>query len=110
MKNLIAFCGIDCEQCDARKATLNNDNALREEVAKLWTKLNGVDITSEMINCEGCRADGVKTPFCDSLCRIRQCALGKAYETCCDCSEVKTCKTVGAILSNNTEALANLKK
>ena len=110
MKNLIAFCGIDCEQCDARKATLNNDNALREEVAKLWTKLNGVDITPEMINCEGCRADGVKTPFCDSLCRIRQCALGKAYETCGDCSEVKTCKTVGAILSNNIEALANLKK
>ena len=80
MKKLIAYCGLDCEKCDARTATLNNDNALREKVAKLWSEMNGVEITAEMINCEGCRADGLKTPFCDSLCPIRQCALGKAYE------------------------------
>lgn len=59
MKKFIAYCGIDCEKCDARAATRTNDNALREKVAKLWSELNGVEITSEMINCEGCRADGV---------------------------------------------------
>ena len=63
MKKLIAYCGLDCESCDARTATLNNDNALREKVARLWSELNGVEITPEMINCEGCRVDGVKTPF-----------------------------------------------
>ena len=36
MKKLIAYCGLDCEKCDARIATLNNDNALREKVAELW--------------------------------------------------------------------------
>ena len=55
MKKLIAYCGLDCEKCDARKATLNNDNALREKVTKLWSELNGVEITPEMINCEGDR-------------------------------------------------------
>ena len=40
MKNLIACCGLDCETCDARVATLNNDNALREKTAKLWSGLN----------------------------------------------------------------------
>ena len=50
MKKLIAYCGLDCEKCDARKATLGNDNALREKVAKLWSELNGVEITPEMIN------------------------------------------------------------
>ena len=35
MKKLIAYCGLDCEKCDARIATLNNDNALREKVAQL---------------------------------------------------------------------------
>lgn len=47
---LIGCCGLDCEKCDARIATLTNDNALREKTAALWTKLNGVTILPEMIN------------------------------------------------------------
>ncbi len=109
MKKLIAYCGLDCEKCDARIATLNNDNALREKVAKLWSELNDVEITSEMINCEGCRSDGLKTPYCDSLCPIRQCALGKSVETCGDCTAMGCCQTIGMIISNNAEALNNLK-
>ncbi len=109
MKKLIAVCGLDCEQCDARKATMDNDNALRNKVAKLWSELNGVEITPEMINCDGCRADGLKTPYCDSLCPIRQCALGKKVEHCGDCEAMDGCKTVGMVTSNNAEALNNLK-
>ena len=40
MKQLIAYCGLDCEKCDARIATLTNDNALREKTAALWTEMN----------------------------------------------------------------------
>ncbi|MDE5755828.1 MAG: DUF3795 domain-containing protein [Clostridia bacterium] len=109
MKKLIAFCGLDCEKCDARIATLNNDDDLRDKVAKLWSEMNGVAITPEMINCEGCRVDGVKTPFCNDLCPIRQCALGKKCETCGDCPAMNECQTVGMIISNNDEALNNLK-
>ena len=109
MKKLIAYCGLDCEKCDARIATLNNDNVMRENVAKLWSKINGVEITPEMINCEGCRVDGIKTPFCNSLCPIRQCALNKKCETCGDCSNINICQTVGMVISNNAEALDNLK-
>lgn len=109
MKQLIAYCGLDCEKCDARKATLNNDNALRTKIAKLWSDLNGADITPEMINCEGCRVDGVKTPFCNSLCPIRQCALVKNCETCGNCKNIDGCKTVGMVIANNAEALGNLK-
>ena len=109
IKKLIAYCGLDCEKCDARIATLSNDNALREKVANLWSELNGVEITPEMINCEGCRVDGVKTPFCDSLCHIRQCARNKGCETCGDCSTFNGCQTVGTVISNNAEALDNLK-
>ena len=53
MNQLIGCCGLDCEKCDARVATVTNDNALREKTAALWTKLNGVTITPEMINCTG---------------------------------------------------------
>ena len=31
MKQLIACCGLDCENCAARIATVNNDDELREK-------------------------------------------------------------------------------
>ena len=32
MKDFIAYCGLDCETCEARLATINNDNELRESI------------------------------------------------------------------------------
>ncbi len=32
MKDFIAYCGLDCESCEARLATVNNDNELRLHV------------------------------------------------------------------------------
>lgn len=109
MKDLIGYCGLDCEKCDAYIATINDDQALREKTAKLWSKLNNAPILPEHINCEGCRMNGVKTVFCDSLCGIRKCALNKCVSTCGDCSELETCPTVRGILENNPSALKNLK-
>lgn len=74
---LIGCCGLNCENCDARIATINNDDALKEKTAILWTKLNGVAITKDMINCVGCRLEGVKTLFCNDLCPIRKCVNEK---------------------------------
>ena len=109
MKNYIAYCGLDCETCEARIATIHNDDALREKVAGLWSELNGVEITPEMINCTGCRISGVKTPFCESICLIRQCARSRQMETCGSCSEMETCRKLGAIIENNADALKRLK-
>ena len=109
MNELIGFCGLDCENCDARTATLRNDDEMRERVAKQWSELNGVKITAEMINCAGCRVDGVKTPYCEALCPIRQCALRRQVETCGDCAEMENCETAGSLWKNNPEALRRLK-
>ena len=109
MKNYIAYCGLDCESCEARIATIHNNDALREKVARLWSELNGVEIKPEMINCVGCRIDGVKTPYCESLCPIRQCALGKGVETCGGCGVIERCEKLAAITGNNAEALKRLK-
>ncbi len=104
----IAYCGLNCETCEARTATVNNDDALREKVAKHWSELNGVEITPEMINCMGCRIEGAKTPYCESLCPIRRCAQERKVDTCGSCTNVKTCDKVGMILGNNEEAKRNL--
>ena len=58
-KELTAYCGLDCETCDARLATIRDDDELRKKTADLWTELNGVEITPDMINCLGCRVDGL---------------------------------------------------
>ncbi len=108
MNSFIACCGLDCESCEARLATVNKDEALRRRVAALWSELNGVKITPEMINCVGCRIEGVKTPYCDSLCPIRACAREKALETCGSCPEMGTCEKLAAITRNNPEALRRL--
>ena len=51
MKQLIACCGLDCENCDARIATINNDDKLREETARKWSLMNNTsEITPETIN------------------------------------------------------------
>ena len=110
MNAYIAYCGLNCETCEARVATVNDDQELRRKVAELWSKLNGVEITPEMIHCVGCRVDGVKTPYCESLCPIRQCALSRKAETCGSCGEWETCEKFGAIIANNPDALKNLKE
>lgn len=109
MKDFIAYCGLDCETCDARIATVNDDQAMREKVARLWSELNHVEITPDMIHCDGCRMDGAKTPYCESLCPIRQCALGKGVGTCGDCGEMESCPKVGMVIGNTPKALSNLK-
>ena len=109
MKEYIAYCGLDCESCEARLATVHHDDALRRKVAELWSGLNDVKITPDMIHCVGCRIDGVKTPYCDSLCPIRRCALGRKLETCGDCGEMGTCEKLGAITRNNADAARNLR-
>lgn len=108
MNKMIAYCGLDCEKCDAYLATIRDDQALREKTAKAWAELNQAPILPEHINCLGCRADGVKTVFCDSLCQIRQCALNKGVETCGGCPEMERCGTVGQIHAGAPEARDNL--
>ena len=83
--------------------------ALREKTAKLWSEMNHVTILPEQINCEGCRANGAKTVYCEQLCGIRQCAMKKGFETCGDCPELDTCQTVAMVIGNNPDARKNLK-
>ena len=93
MKQLIACCGLDCESCDARIATVKNDNELREKTAQ---------------NCMGCRTDGMKFAYCSDYCEIRKCVSGKGFNTCGDCDELDSCQIVGAVLQHAPGARENL--
>ena len=110
MKKLIAYCGLDCEKCDARIATINNDDNLRKETSRKWCEMNHTDqITPETINCMGCRTEGIKFAYCASMCPIRKCAAAQGFETCGDGSELDKCSKVAMVINNNEEARKNLK-
>lgn len=109
MRGMIGFCGLDCERCDAYLATIHDDQALREKTAKLWSELNQAPILPEHINCEGCRGNGAKTVFCESLCAIRKCAMEKGLSTCGGCPNFDACSTMQAFVSQNPTVLENLK-
>lgn len=108
MNDYIAYCGLNCETCEARIATVNNDDELRVRVAKLWSELNGAEISPEMINCTGCRIQGAKYPYCRSMCPIRKCAAGEDFSTCAECAHMDSCEKLKAITDGSEDALRNL--
>lgn len=107
MNQYIAYCGLNCEACEARLATIHNDDERRAKVARMWSEWNGVEIAPEMVCCEGCRTEGRKAAYC-GMCAIRLCATAKGYNTCGDCAEAGTCPKVAPIADTNAEAAANI--
>ncbi|PLX08005.1 MAG: hypothetical protein C0596_08640 [Marinilabiliales bacterium] len=108
MKELIACCGLNCEECDARIAYVTNDDNLREITAEKWRKqYNSDEITADMINCTGCRIEGVKIVHC-AECKIRICVEEKGFATCADCTDIDSCETVGWLHNVVPQAKMNL--
>ena len=109
MKKMIAYCGLDCAECTAFKATQNNDDAMREKIAAEWTKAYNFNFTPNMINCTSCKGEGEKIGHWRE-CEIRICASGKDLVHCGVCSEFKTCKTINNMLEQAPHVAENLKQ
>ena len=87
MKEKIAFCGINCAECEAYIATINNDDELRRKTAENWSKLYKADIKPESINCLGCTSKNEPTFAHCKVCDYRNCGLSKNVENCAHCDE-----------------------
>jgi hypothetical protein len=109
MEKLIACCGLNCATCDARIATIQNDDDLRKATVEKWKMMyNTTDLLPEMINCTGCREPGVKFSHCD-VCEIRNCVKARGYDTCGDCKGIEICSLVSGIHKHIPEAIINLR-
>lgn len=84
--NKIAYCGILCEECEIYKATLKDDDALRETVARKFSDEDYV-LTKEEMNCLGCSGNNEKLfRFCNE-CEIRLCATEREINNCGECKD-----------------------
>jgi len=79
----IAYCGLNCFECPAFRATIDNDDELRAKTAKLFSN-GSVILKPEDINCYGCHSDYRLTKLC-ARCKISRCAEMKDINTCAEC-------------------------
>lgn len=108
VSEMTAYCGLDCSQCKAFKATQTNDLELKKQLAERWSGQGDIKFKPEDIDCQGCKSD-VISGWCRQLCKVRPCAAEKEVATCADCDEYQ-CDKLKEFLRNEPEASTNLEK
>ena len=98
---MIAYCGVNCGECGAYLATINNDEVKRAEVAKEWSQKFGAEMKPEVMYCMGCSSEGPLFFYCN-MCDIRTCATGKGLPTCAHCDEY-ACEKLEAFFTMSAE-------
>jgi len=87
MQSIIAYCGLNCDECGAYLATVANDDAKRKEVAEQWSKEFHADIKAADINCEGCLSVGENIFSHCKVCEIRLCGIERKVANCACCDD-----------------------
>jgi hypothetical protein len=106
---MIAYCGLDCSRCEGYLAAQSGDEKKIAEVARKWSAMYKADIKPENTVCDGCKADGRKSLYCQTLCEIRKCAVSRKLGTCVECGDFP-CDAVQPVLNNAPAARENLER
>jgi hypothetical protein len=53
VSEMTAFCGLDCNECKAFKATQVNDYELKKQIAERWSGQGPVKFKPEDVDCRG---------------------------------------------------------
>ncbi len=76
----LAYCCIPCdERCKAFRATINDDYALKSELARQWSTEDNADYKPEQVECYGCK-DKRDLLNRRSKCTVRACAIEKGMK------------------------------
>jgi hypothetical protein len=108
-QKIIAFCGIDCAQCDGYKATQANDEDWKERIAAQWREqFNSPDINVLAVTCDSCLSkDGRLGSYC-KVCDIRACGIEHQVANCAACAEYAACEKIAHFAEIAPQAKANL--
>jgi len=88
MAQLLAYCGLDCGECEAYIATQNNDQAGLEAAAKKWSEqFGGKNLGADMCVCDGCSTGPRYSSAHAVTCGIRVCASKRGVVTCAHCPD-----------------------
>lgn len=99
---LIAYCGINCAECEAYTATQAGDEKKAQEMINKASEAMGKNLTLDDFWCDGCPADGRKCSYCGE-CAIRRCAREKNLANCAHCPDYR-CEVLSAFLAGAGKA------
>lgn len=105
---MIAYCGLNCYNCDAYIATQENIESKKIDTAQKWSKMYKAKIKPEQINCDGCKSMGTKFFHCN-MCDIRECCISKNVDNCAACKDY-ICDTLASFIKLAPEAGRALEK
>jgi hypothetical protein len=108
ISEMVAYCGLHCDECKAFKATQTKDVEWKKQIAKHWSDQGEIKFKPEDVDCHGCKSDMI-SGFCRRLCKIRPCAIEKKVETCAHCDDY-ICEELKEYLSTDPEATRNLEE
>jgi hypothetical protein len=97
---MLAYCGLNCDTCDAYKATISGDQEGLKKAAEGW------HVTPKDVICLGCTSD---TPFVSGFlgaCEVRSCAIKKGLSLCAACGDYAGCEKIAAFHSKAPKAKA----
>jgi hypothetical protein len=88
MAKILAYCGLDCGECEAYIASQKNDRAGLEATAKKWAaQFGGNLVTADACICDGCSTGIRKSTAHCATCTIRLCASKREVVTCAHCAD-----------------------
>lgn len=88
MAKILAYCGLDCGECEAYIATQKNDRAELEAVAKKWAaQFGGKEMGGDACVCDGCSTGKRTATAHATTCGIRVCASARGVVTCAHCAD-----------------------
>jgi len=82
-----AYCGVDCDACEAYLGTVNNEPERLEKMAAMVSKMMNMDVKPEQMRCLGCYTDEKPQVGYVQMCPIRSCARGRGHRLCSDCAD-----------------------
>jgi hypothetical protein len=93
---MLAYCGINCDNCKAYKGTVSGDITLLEAAAKSFG-----GSAKEWV-CLGCKGDPAFIAKSCGECGIRNCASEKGFSNCAACNDYDGCEKIHKFIGNGT--------
>jgi hypothetical protein len=101
---MVGFCGINCLECNAYKATVGGDEKGLRHVAQKFGqgRLKPMDWV-----CLGCSPQNqhLLATYCYT-CKIRLCATAKGVTNCAECDTFEQCTTLQEFMKTESETVA----
>lgn len=82
---ILAYCGLNCKDCEAYKATQEKDVETLAKIAERWSEQDNASYVPEDMICEGCDGDKLNK-YCQD-CEVRGCGMENRFKTCAECDE-----------------------